>query len=293
MDAIWLIKLALIVGVLHYLRIFGARSLVIYLAGGFVLAFLKPGSYSMIPEYILMMTIILFFAYVLSLSVYDFLRNFRCIKFESFLNKAAFERYGNFFFAMFVISSAISIFNFQFFVAIFFMLVFFVGLDIIRINAPGRGSGFLSYRTCCAALFLYFMFFNKFQVLWVVIGQSLFSCGLMFVFLFVRYFNVYPCQLDRLKAGMVPAETITRKGNNFVKANVPYISVALYFRKKIINKMLKREEIVTPFKPLTDECINTLRSKTDFDIVMIQRTVNLRIFLVLGIFASYCWLMLW
>ena len=251
------------------------------------MVFLKPRAHYFVPEYILIMTVSLFFAYILSLSVYDFLRNIRSIKFKSILSKDVLERYGDFFFAMFVISSILSFFNLPFIGTIFFMIVFFIALEIIRLNMHGETQWFFNYRIWSAVLFLYFVFFNQFPVLLIVIQQSIFLCGLLFIFSFVRYFNVYACPLDELKAGMVPAETIIKKGSTFTKENVPYISPFVYLRKKVINKIFKRHELITPFRHLTNDSIKILRTKTHFDILMVQRTIDMRIFLIIGIIATY------
>lgn len=287
MDVIWLLKLMLLISVIRYLRIFGPQSLVIYLISIIAVVFLKPENYDKAPEYILFMTILLFLGYILGLSINDILRNYKNIKLEFIFNIAAFKKYIHFFSAMVVISFMLSFLNLQFVESIFLIIVFFIVLEFIKMNIPHIKSRFLSYDALSIIVILFLLFSSKYRLLMVVINQSLFSCGLLMFFSFVKSFNTYVCPLNELREGMLPAETITIEGNRFVKSDMPYISVPVYFRKKIADQVFKRKDFVTPFKPLTEKDISVLRKKTDFDILRIQRVINLRIFLVLGTIISF------
>lgn len=269
------------------MRIFGVQATIMFVGGTLALAILNPMNYHRIPDFILMMTVLLFFGYILSVSVIDMVRNLSSMDLRSFFRKKAFERYINFFLGMFIISTGLTVFNFSFLESTFFMVVLFVVIEFVRTISPEAKEGYLNYRILIVAPVLYFVFFNEYDTLFFVVRQSIFACGLLFIFSFVKCFNTYACPLGELKAGMMPAETVVKENGRYVKSNVPYISFPLYFRKKVVNKVFRKDEVVTPFKALRTETIELLRKKTEFDMLMIQMVIDIRVFLVLGVVGAY------
>lgn len=288
MDIIWLLKVILLVSVIGYLRVFGKQSLLTYVLSIIAFVFLKPANYSKAPEYILVVTIILLLGYILAISFNNVLRNHKDIKLEHVFNRAFFKKYIHFFSAMIIISFMLSFLNLQFIESILMISVFFIALEYLKINFPQiRHKRFLSYEILSIMVIAYLLFLSTYQVLIAIIMQSLLSCGLLMLFSLVRCLNTYVCPVNELREGMLPAETISIEENRFVKSDMPYISIPVYFRKKIADKVFSREEFVTPFKPLTKNDISVLKEKTDFEMLRIQKVIDMRIFLVAGIITTY------
>ena len=273
-----LLKALIICFFLMLFRIIGKRTASVFIVGVLGLFYLKPDIY--IAETLLKNILLLYFAYVF---VYSIFRG----KLKNQIKQT--KSYFVFFLAMVFYNSVLMILLKNQQVSFVLSAVFFFFIEVI-LHRFGKNKTivFLGKNKILFYIILdaYFIFIN----------YSTASLTNSFILLFAYFgFNiitsafVVACPTNELMQGNMPAEFVIKEKIKLKKQNIPMF-VNSFFRQKIMNSYFDKKEIISPLRPLTKKDIEKLKAG-NIEFLKIQKTINLFIFVVLGIIFELLFLL--
>ncbi|MCK5039945.1 MAG: hypothetical protein KAR87_03180 [Candidatus Aenigmarchaeota archaeon] len=277
-------KLILICLILVFLKVMGRKTATLYFTGVLVLFFFNPNPY--IAESVLKNTVILYFAYVFLYSLSKktiFYKEEEQVKYPSKTRKQI-EYYYSFFLAMFFYNSLFMVVLKNQRISFILSALLFFCIEVF-LNRMGKNKTMkLLNKNKMLLYFLADMYF-------FIALNSIASLENSLVLLFAVFaFNVITdsfsiwCPTNQLRAGMIPAEFVIRTKEKFTRQNIPMFINSI-FRQKMMNNYMNKKEVISPFRPITHQDIEKLKAG-GIDTLKIQKTINLSVFVVLGLILS-------
>ena len=276
-----LFKTVIISFIFFSLKIFGKKTATIYFIGVAGLFYLNPNIY--IAENLLKKTVFLYFGYAF---FYSFLKKiiFRKKKEEgAYFNKI--KTYLSFFLAMFLYNSIFMIIFKNQKVSFVLSTVFFFAMEIFLRKIKNNNNIIELIRKNNILLFFIsdIYFFINYSV--GSLNNSILLVFLLFAFNIISDGFIGWCPINELQKGMISAEFVIKKNMKFVKYDIPMFINSIA-KQKIMNNYFGKKEIISPFNSLTSKDIRMLKT-ANIKTLKIQKTINLYIFVILGILFQY------
>ncbi len=289
-DLFLLFKLSAIVLILWYFKILHKLNSLLYIAGVLALALISPNRSNRLPETVLSFSTLLFSGYLVLYGIVSYLRNFS-ITVVDISRKRIQYHYINPFLSMFSVSLIFAL------AAIQGWTNFVISFLILFIFKMETGHALKKYpllrRINCIVLFAAVistaLMFEKYAPILQALKVSAVYSLMLSIYYFVKGSYARPYVINQLRPGMLPAETIVKRNGKYLKQDAFFL-IYSFLQSSAINRYLKTEEVISPFKSLTRESINELKKAkriNGIDNVLIQKTVDFRIFLVLGLVVTY------
>ena len=288
MIAEYFLKALVFVVLLRLLRVFDMQSVLVYVLFCSASFFVMP--MRVMPELLVFCVFVFLFLYVILVSF----RNAFRTGFLRFARHVVglFYRMKDVFYSVLVISfimmvSGVSNWFLLFFGSFFGIL--FLSLISKRLNLSRFDAyGVFCYRNAAFVAILAAFYYSRYVLMASSIFIGFIYLVLFVVFSFVADTFTFECPVEGLKEGMISAEYVVNgMGNKYYRKSFHSITPQSFLRSRIMLKVDKESVVLSPLKALTChdiEFLKKVRKNADFKFLRVQNTVDMRMFVVLGIF---------
>lgn len=293
MDAVenmiveYFLKVFVFVLILRFLRVFDIQSVLVYVLFCSVSFFVMP--VRVMPEFMIFCVFLFLFLYVVGVSFRNSVRT----GFLRFSRHVAglFYRMRDVFYSVLIISffmmaSGISNWFLLFFGSFFgFLFLSWAGkmIGIGRLDS----YGVFRYRNAAIITVLAGIYYSEFVLLATSMVIGFVYLVLFVVFSFVSDTFTFECPIDGLKEGMISAGYVVRKKDSrYYRKSFHSITPQSFLRSRIMLRMDKESVVISPLRALSRDDISLLmkdRKNLDFASLCVQNTIDMRIFVVLGV----------
>ena len=295
MDAVenmileYFLKVFVFVLILRFLRVFDIQSVLVYVLFCSASFFVMP--VRVMPEFMIFCIFVFLFLYVVGVSLRNSLRT-------GFLRFARhtmglFYRMRDVFYSVLIISffmmaSGVSNWFFLFFGSFFgFLFLSWAGK---RINKSKFDTyGLFSCRNAAIITILAGFYYSEFVTVITSMFIGFVYLVLFVVFSFVSDTFTFECPVGGLKEGMISAGYVVRKKDRYYRKSFHSITLQSFLRNRIMLRMDKESVVISPLRALSRDDIALLmkeRKNLDFGCLSVQNTVDMRMFVVLGVVSA-------
>ncbi|RLG15314.1 MAG: hypothetical protein DRN71_01610 [Candidatus Nanohalarchaeota archaeon] len=286
MIAEYFLKVLVFVVVLRLLRVFDVQSALIYVLFCSASFFVMP--MRIMPEFLVFCVFVFLFLYVILVSLRNALRT----GFLRFAHHVVglFYREKQVFYSVLLISFLMMVSG----VSNWFLLFFGSFFGFLFLSWAGKKLGigkFDTYnifksRNAVIVTVLAAFYYSYLSVLVSSVFVGVVYVVLFVIFLFVSDTFTFECPVDGLKEGMISAEYVLKKKDRYYRRAFHSITPLSFLRNRIMLKIDTEHVVLSPLRALSSDDIDFLkdmRKNLDFDCLSVQNTVDMRLFVVLGV----------
>jgi len=276
--------------VLRVLGLFGKQSVLFYIFFCTAAFLIRP--VSTLPEFMISSILVFLFMYV----VYSTVRNSFRTGFMRFARHAAglFYRKRAILYSVFVVSFLMML------AGVMDRSLLFIGsfLGFLLLSLAGTRISFerydpykiLTYRNAAIVAFIFALYNYMFMQMFVGIIIGLLYLALIVLSSLIYDTFTFECPIGALKVGMVAADYVVKKDGKVYRKDLhDIITIQSLVRRRIMLRAEGEHVLISPLRSLSREDIDFLRGAPkdkDFQLLRIQNTVDMRVFVALGAMLS-------